>query len=300
MKLFISWSGAQSRALAETFKDWIPSVIQAVKPYFSPDDIHKGARWSHEIAKELEGARIGVICVTPDNLNAPWIMFEAGALSKNLDKSRVCPILFGVEVTDVQGPLLQFQAAAFSKIEMKKLVQTINGCLDGNALDNAVLNNVFDTFWPQLEKQVEEINKRSANPSAATQKRSPEDMLKELLILTRSVAWRSGAPKLIPERSSPSENVPVLFDEEDRKILFFDEEGEEAYYIDLDRVDSGSELADWILQIHGKGWCTPWHVYAFIDLIEELSNRYHGINAQGIFCPFGKNTAVEWPKNLTH
>ena len=114
MKVFISWSGERSRALAEVLRRWLPAVIQVVKPYYSPDDTVKGARWSTEIAKELESSRVGLICVTPENLDAPWLLFEAGALSK-LGKSRVCPILFGVDPIDIKGPLVQFQAAKFEK-----------------------------------------------------------------------------------------------------------------------------------------------------------------------------------------
>jgi len=126
MKVFISWSGDTSKALAEALRGWLPSVIQAIKPYFSPDDITKGSRWSTEIAKELEECKIGLICLTADNLEAPWIMFETGALSKSISAARVCPLLFGVEPSDVKGPLVQFQAAPFAKDEMKKAVRMMN------------------------------------------------------------------------------------------------------------------------------------------------------------------------------
>ena len=81
-KVFISWSGDLSRKLGETLRDWLPSALQYVKPYFTPEDIEKGAKWSSEIAKELESANIGIICLTRDNTEKPWILFEAGALSK--------------------------------------------------------------------------------------------------------------------------------------------------------------------------------------------------------------------------
>lgn len=103
MKVFITWSGDKSKALAEIISDWLPSVIQAVKPYFSPDDATKGARWFNEISTELEKSQVGLICLTRENLDAPWLLFEAGALSKNLGKSKVCPILFGIEPTDIRG-----------------------------------------------------------------------------------------------------------------------------------------------------------------------------------------------------
>jgi hypothetical protein len=67
-------------------RDWLPSVIQSLEPYVSSEDIDKGTRWSSDIAKELDNSAYGILCVTQDNLAAPWINFEAGALSKSVDK----------------------------------------------------------------------------------------------------------------------------------------------------------------------------------------------------------------------
>lgn len=92
-KVFISWSGELSRQLAEAVRNWLPGVLQYVKPYFTPDDIEKGTKWSTETIKELEESEIGILCLTRDNLNKPWILFEAGALSKNFGKAKVCTLL---------------------------------------------------------------------------------------------------------------------------------------------------------------------------------------------------------------
>ena len=43
-QVFISWSGDLSRQLAEALYNWLPGVLQYVKPYFSPDDVEKGAK----------------------------------------------------------------------------------------------------------------------------------------------------------------------------------------------------------------------------------------------------------------
>jgi TIR domain len=191
MKVFISWSGAQSKAIAAVFKDWIPAVIQAVKPYFSPSDIDKGARWSTEISKELELAKVGLICLTKDNLTAPWLMFEAGALSKSLEKSRVCPMLFGVEPSDMAGPLVQFQGTQFSKEEVHKFVKTVNGQLDPtSALESSVLDSVFEKWWPELEMKVAAC---LAAPAKLGKRdvRSDRDLLEEILQLSRSLNLRA-------------------------------------------------------------------------------------------------------------
>ncbi len=68
MRVFISWSGDRSRAIGEAISKWLPAVIQAIDPYFSPDDVAKGSRWSTEIAKELEQSGVGLICLTRENL----------------------------------------------------------------------------------------------------------------------------------------------------------------------------------------------------------------------------------------
>lgn len=86
VKVFISWSGDISLKVATVFRDWLPSVIQSIEPYVSSEDIDKGARWSTDIAKELENSTFGILCDTKENIEAPWLSFEAGALSKTMEK----------------------------------------------------------------------------------------------------------------------------------------------------------------------------------------------------------------------
>jgi len=118
VKVFISWSGELSHKVSIALREWLPMVIQSIDPYVSSEDIDKGTRWSSDIAKELEDSSYGIICITPDNLSAPWINFEAGALSKSIDKSRVSPFLFSVKRSEVQGPLVQFQSTIFDKADV--------------------------------------------------------------------------------------------------------------------------------------------------------------------------------------
>ena len=111
MQVFISWAKESSRSVAEALQDWIPDVIQSIKPWMSSADIGAGARWSHQVAEALAGSRIAILCVTPDNQKQPWLLFEAGALAKTLRETYVCPYLIHMRASDlVPGPLTQFQA----------------------------------------------------------------------------------------------------------------------------------------------------------------------------------------------
>ena len=48
----------------------------------------------------LSEIKFGVLIVTKSNFNAPWLMFEAGALAKTLDAT-LTPVLCNVEALDV-------------------------------------------------------------------------------------------------------------------------------------------------------------------------------------------------------
>ena len=90
MKVFICWSGSVSRRIAKSIHDWLPNIIQNVEPFMSTEDIEKGARWLSTVHTELQDCHFGMICLTPENLGSQWIHFEAGALSKFIDRSRAC------------------------------------------------------------------------------------------------------------------------------------------------------------------------------------------------------------------
>lgn len=194
-KVFISWSGPLSQKLGEALRNWLPSTLQFVKPYFSPEDVEKGAKWSSEISAELETSDIGVMCLTRDNTEKPWILFEAGALSKSLERSRVCTLLFDLEPSDVKGPLTSFQATRFLKEDFKRLVCTINSAGGDSRLEGSVLDDVFDMWWPKLEREISAIL-NSNDKVAKKERRSERDILEELLQLTRMKSSPSPRPRL--------------------------------------------------------------------------------------------------------
>ena len=161
MKIFISWSDETSREIALVLGEWIPSVIQAVETYVSPEDIRKGTRWIYDVSKELNQSSLGILCVVPGNMGAPWLNFEAGVLSKSLDVSKVIPLLIDVEKSELDnGPLAQFPSAIFEKNEMYQILETINEKTEKGRLSKERLRNTFDIWWPKLKLDIKSIRKK--------------------------------------------------------------------------------------------------------------------------------------------
>ena len=168
----------------------------------SSEDIDKGARWSSDIAGELQDSRFGILCVTPENREAPWLMFEAGALSKSIETGHVSPFLVGVKRAEVTGPILQFQSTLFEHDDVLKLMRTINGACGESGIDDLRLEQAFEVWWPGLEGSLKAIaatlNPRPAAPQVVPS-RSAADILEELLDLSRSsVRLLSSPMELLP------------------------------------------------------------------------------------------------------
>ena len=158
MKVFVSWSGKTSFEVASALHDWLPYVIQTVKPFVSTGDIEKGKRWSEELAVELNEVAYGIICITQDNYKEPWINFEAGAISKAIEQSYVSPFLFNIEPDRVQGPLQQFQFTVYDKEDIFKLLRSINSRLEAEEqLPFEILRREFDTWWPELKTKLDNV-----------------------------------------------------------------------------------------------------------------------------------------------
>tara|TARA_B100000745_G_scaffold172750_2_gene113219 strand:- start:689 stop:1606 length:918 start_codon:yes stop_codon:yes gene_type:complete len=298
LELFISWSGEKSRKIAEAIREWIPCVIQAVKPYFTPEDINKGQRWGAEISGKLEASKVGIIVLTPSNLEAPWLMFEAGALSKSVETSRVCPLLFGVTPAEVKGPLVQFQCSIFNETEALKLLRSINSELGTEKLEEKTLSATFEVFWPKLASKIESITHETESSEELSQVRDDRDILEEILRLSRKAAYSHARTQSPLGFFKQYENKkPVTFDPETGMVSFWSE-GLEVYYVGIDRLTSGSEVLDWFLQVSNKGWCTGEHLKAFIECLEEITDLYFANRAQGVFCPGGVNKEVDWESTL--
>lgn len=168
-EVFISWSGKRSLAVAESLCDFIPRIIPELENrLFLSTGIEKGARWSDEIARHLEEADAGILCLTAEGLNSTWLHFEAGALTKGLDStrarrgeagstsssSRIFTYLHGIEPTAFSGPLSEYQWTAANRDDTWRLMQALHGLFGDARADFRSARQRFDELWPELERDL--------------------------------------------------------------------------------------------------------------------------------------------------
>lgn len=186
MEVFISWSGKRSKALAIVLRGWLPHALRYVKPWVSEKDIAAGSRWGPEVAKHLEDSKFGIICLTPENIEMPWVLFEAGALAKKMDDALV-PLLFDLELSDITPPLSQFQAKKVeNKSDFLEVVQSINQKSE-QAFPKEQVEGLFNDLWPGFEKRLEDI---PVDSTAEKRERPHGEILEDLVAGVRGLDSR--------------------------------------------------------------------------------------------------------------
>ncbi len=177
MRIFLSWSGDRGKAVAVALREWLPLVLHYAQPWLSERDIAAGSRWAVDIGRELEATEFGIVVLTRDSLNSPWLLFESGALSKAFSAAGVCPYLVDLEAKDITEPLSQFQAKKSDKASTLELVQAING-RSKTPVETTKLAALFDALWRQLDDKLASLPKKA--PGAAPARAQPE-ILEELV-----------------------------------------------------------------------------------------------------------------------
>jgi len=150
----------------------------------SANDIQAGARWAAELTTRLADCNLGIICLTNSNVDSPWLLFEAGSLAKQFERSRVIPYLTGISSADVEFPLAQFQGTPADYSGTKALLESVNE-MSASPLSKDRLEFAFEKWWPDLEARLRTARSVSDGPRPP---RPTSDVLAEILELVRSQA----------------------------------------------------------------------------------------------------------------
>jgi hypothetical protein len=187
MRVFISWSGERSRQVAELLKAWLRTVIQASKPWISTG-IDRGALWAGEIGSALSETNVGILCITEENVNAPWLLFEAGALAKGLPQSRVIPLLVDMSASDLRMPLSQFNATGWDTDGLRQLVHTVN-LATAEPLESAIVEASLAAHLQAFRESMQNIID-TTNSATPIVRRTDGDKIDEVLSLVHGLAGR--------------------------------------------------------------------------------------------------------------
>lgn len=157
LNIFISWSGNLAKGITGVLHRWLPTMFDRVSPWFSDIDIDAGSRGLVAIQERLDVSSFGIIVVTPENMNKPWLLFETGALSRRLegDLTKVVPLLVGFDdISQLAGsPIFQFQGVKLDEAGARSLCLSIARTVQ--VPDSTILTR-FQRSWPDLQADVEQ------------------------------------------------------------------------------------------------------------------------------------------------
>ncbi|GAA1962825.1 hypothetical protein GCM10009798_23260 [Nocardioides panacihumi] len=207
VKVFISWSGDLAREVAVALRDWLPLLFDHVEPWVSDTDIAAGQRGLVQIEAELRETQFGIVVVTAENQHAPWLNFEAGALSKTVPgaefEQRVVPLLVDLaRPTDLTGPLAQFQAKVADKSGTLALLRSLAAVA---GVGEGVITARFAAYWDALETTIaaaKEVAAKNGKPRQPS--RDQADVLAEILLHVRRLRSQVGD---LPLQDTPREKV---------------------------------------------------------------------------------------------
>ncbi len=151
VRVFVSWSGDKSLLLAQKLVRWLPTIVPAVRVFYSPD-IGGGFVWLERLFRELKVAQYGIVCVSKESYTSQWLNFEVGALWQRAGKNiPVCPLLLDLAPKELNGPLAFFQARQFNERGFRELCAEI---ARKTRLSDEQFSRNFQAAWEQIEREL--------------------------------------------------------------------------------------------------------------------------------------------------
>jgi len=150
---FISWSGQRELLIARALQRWLAAGLPGLRTFVSPE-LPKGRTWFEALARELQGARIGFMCLAPPRGASAWQLVEAGAIWKAARRGGLFPITFALPAADVPEPLRSFQLTRFERDDFRRLGRDVAALLAPGDPAAAAEEQAFEAAWPALEAAV--------------------------------------------------------------------------------------------------------------------------------------------------
>jgi hypothetical protein len=228
--------------MAAELYDRVPEVLQDAELWMSDREVEAGQRWSHELSNSLETSAVGVICLTQENLVAPWLLFEAGALARSVSAAKVIPYALDLTPIDIPFPLAQFQSVGTTQDGTFRLLQSINQQL-ASPLQPERLERIFRRWWPEFERRIASI--RLEQPETP-RSRDDRELLAEVLELVRRL-HASSETTAVESQIRPARSLiwRTLYEVSERELRVMDRPTLEDYLTKLRiRLKSATHVAE--------------------------------------------------------
>lgn len=191
LKIFISWSG-DSKAVAQAIHDALPRLFDKSRPWMSTEN-PAGAMWLAEIDQQLSSTDFGIVCVTKRNMNAQWLNFEAGALSRKVGAQRELMPVFLIDfesMEEAKGPITAFQMKMADQNGFFHVVKALNEHKLGPHIDTEILRERVSTVWPSIEATIDAVRNPVSDSAASgiPSHRSDSEKIDEVLGMVRQMA----------------------------------------------------------------------------------------------------------------
>ena len=153
-KIFLCWSKSRSEAIATAWFRLLPDILRNVQPILSTE-FQKGTEWSKLLRRDLDQARTGIVFLTPENVDAPWIHFEAGALATAIGNRNgdVFTYIYAFDPARLTGPLSAYHATVATKADTFRLLRDVCAVIDCEPPDETA----YSAWWLKLEKALDHV-----------------------------------------------------------------------------------------------------------------------------------------------
>lgn len=162
-RIFISWSGEISKEIAKALKICLEKEVfpnTDFSCFVSDVDIASGADWWNKIKRELKSCKMGVLCITKENLKAPWIYYEAGAMVAQ--EIPTIPLLISCNIRFLQdSPLKGNQCVNFyTEPQFVKMLLDINNRMHLLNITEDQQRTIYSAKYNKLKLNLEPYLKK--------------------------------------------------------------------------------------------------------------------------------------------
>ena len=134
--LFLSHSHRDyelAAALKQLIESCFPGYIEVKASSFAPTEggIAAGSEWFDWILMQVRSSQFTAVLLTPNSVDKPWLMWEAGAVSgvslATHEASTIIPVVYRLSMEQIPSPLRSRQAVRGEDREsIKTVLQTLN------------------------------------------------------------------------------------------------------------------------------------------------------------------------------